>query len=444
MSIRKDIDLLFDEYTKNLGRLIKHPSVLDDLGDKPFGKPIQDALEEMISISKDLGFRTYIDPNGYYGYAELGEGDDLFGVLGHLDVVPVGDLAKWDTPPFELTSRDGKLIGRGTSDDKGPLLASMYALKVLLNKGAVLNQRVRFIFGTDEESLWRCMKAYVAHEELPSFGFTPDSGFPLTYAEKGLIEYTIRLDEQSPFILVGGEALNAVPSSAMIEYDSQVEVALNDLGYAYEKQDNNLVVMGKGMHAKDSDKGENAVVRAAHALFNAGKRTPMIDFIVHYCLDPNGKLIFGHVEDEVSGKMMLNVGLAKLDGTEQSIGIDIRFPVTYPKESVDKAIYDLGKQCGLEVSEFDYLRSIYLEKDSDFIRSLMSAYQTVTGDMESEPVSSGGATYARSMENIVAFGAKLVHAVSTEHQPNEYVVIEDMKTAMEIYVEAFRVLVVRP
>ena len=39
---------------------------------------------------KDLGYRTYADPDGYYGWAEIGEGDTLIGVLGHLDVVPPG------------------------------------------------------------------------------------------------------------------------------------------------------------------------------------------------------------------------------------------------------------------------------------------------------------------------------------------------------------------
>src|SRR5699024_11049830 len=89
---------------------------------------------------------TMMDPEGYYGYAEIGEGEELFGVLGHVDVVPVGDLNNWDSDPFELTEKDGKLYGRGTTDDKGPLLASMYALKAILDEGYKLNQRVRFSY----------------------------------------------------------------------------------------------------------------------------------------------------------------------------------------------------------------------------------------------------------------------------------------------------------
>lgn len=442
MSIRNDIDSIFDEYKVNLGRLIKHPSVLDETGQKPFGKPIQDALEEMMAIAKELGFETFIDPEGYYGYAQVGEGDDLFGILGHLDVVPVGDLSKWNTDPFELNEIDGTLVGRGTSDDKGPMLAAMYSLKVLLDKGKKLNQRVRFIFGTDEESLWRCMKAYTEKEELPNYGFTPDSGFPLTYAEKGLIEYTLELHEDAGFTFKGGDALNAVPSSAVLEYDQTVEDALKSLGYQYSSDGKDITVAGVAMHAKDADKGVNAIVNAAHALHVAGKRTKLIDFIVDHCLDANGKDLYGAVSDEVSGKLMLNVGIVDFSDKNQKIGIDIRFPVTFPKESVDEKMYETGKEFGLDVKEFDYLRSIYLDKDSDYIKTLMKVYREVTGDLESEPISSGGATYARAMENIVAFGPKLVSAPSTEHQPNEYIVIDNMKVAMEVYAETFLALVI--
>lgn len=442
MNIKALIDSSFAEYQENLARLIKHPSVLDETGQKPFGKAIQDALEEMIAIANDLGFKTFMDPSGYYGYAEVGQGEEMFGILGHLDVVPVGDLSKWDTEPFELVEKDGKLHGRGSADDKGPLLASMYSLKILLDQGMKLNQRVRFIFGTDEESLWRCMKAYVENEEVPTKGFTPDSGFPLTYAEKGLIEYTLHFEGTKDFTLVGGDALNAVPSSALISFDQKIVDALEELDYEHTVDDKGITVIGKAMHAKDADKGVNAIVRAAHALHTAGYKSPVLDFIKTYCLDPNGVLLYGEVADEVSGKLMLNVGTVKMNADTQEIGIDIRFPVTYPKEDVDKEMYDKGREMGLEVKEFDYLRSIYLEKDSDYIRTLMSAYQEVTGDTKTEPVSSGGATYARAMENIVAYGAKLVSAPSTEHQPNEYIIIEDMKVAMEVYARAYLALVV--
>lgn len=442
METKKVIHDLFPSYTEDLKELIAVPSVLDENGQKPLGQPIQEALEVALKIAENLGFKTTIDPEGYYGYAEIGEGEELFGVLGHIDVVPVGDLDNWDSNPFELTERDGKLFGRGTSDDKGPLLASMYALKAILDEGYKLNQRVRFIFGTDEESLWRCMDAYTSKEEIPSMGFTPDSAFPLNYAEKGLIEYYLHTEEETFIRLEGGGPLNAVPEKARVDYDEDVENALNELGYNFKHVEDDLVVYGKAVHAMAADEGENAIVYAAQALHKAGKRNTMIDFIVNVLANPNGEGIYGVVEDDVSGKLMLTVGNVEFTEDAQKVGIDMRFPVSYSKEFIDEGLKEVGEKHHVRVEDYDYLPSVYIERDSKLLKSLMKAYQEVTGDMESEPRLSGGATYARAMENIVAFGPLLPGKEETEHQPNENMVIEDMKTAIEIYIEAFMNLVV--
>lgn len=442
METKKVIDDLFPKYQEDLSALVAIDSVLDEEGQAPFGQSVQKALETVVEIAKNLGFETMIDPEGYYGYAEIGEGEELFGVLGHVDVVPVGDLNNWDSDPFELTEKDGKLYGRGTTDDKGPLLASMYALKAILDEGYKLNQRVRFIFGADEESLWRCMKAYTKKEELPNMGFTPDSSFPLTYAEKGLIEFYLHTNEESSIRLEGGGPLNAVPEQARVDYDEEVENALKELGYNYKHEADDLVVYGKAVHAMAADQGENAIVYAAEALHKAGKRNTMIDFIVDVLANPNGEGIYGVVEDDVSGKLMLTVGNVEFTENAQKVGIDMRFPVSYSREFIDEGLKEVGSKHQVEVEDYDYLPSVYLERDSELVKSLMKAYQDITGDMESEPRLSGGATYARAMENIVAFGALLPGKEETEHQPNENIVIEDMKIAIEVYIEAFMNLVV--
>ena len=442
METKKVIDDLFPKYQEDLSALVAIDSVLDEEGQAPFGQSVQKALETVVEIAGNLGFETMIDPEGYYGYAEIGEGEELFGVLGHVDVVPVGDLNNWDSDPFELTEKDGKLYGRGTTDDKGPLLASMYALKAILDEGYKLNQRVRFIFGADEESLWRCMDAYTAKEELPNMGFTPDSSFPLNYAEKGLIEFYLHTNEESSVRLEGGGPLNAVPEQARVDYDEEVEKALKELGYNYKREEDDLVVYGKAVHAMAADQGENAIVYAAQALHKAGKRNTMIDFIVEVLANPNGEGIYGVVEDEASGKLMLTVGNVEFTENSQKVGIDMRFPVSYSKEFIDEGLKEVGAKHQVQVEDYDYLPSVYLERDSELVKSLMKAYQKVTGDMESEPRLSGGATYARAMENIVAFGALLPGKEQTEHQPNENIVIEDMKVAIEVYIEAFINLVV--
>ena len=442
LDAKKAIDQIFPQYKQDLAKLVSIGSVNDKAqGKAPFGPNILKMLETTLEIAKGFGFKTYIDPDGYYGYAEVGEGKELFGVLGHLDVVPVGDRSVWKTNPFEMVEKDGRLYGRGTQDDKGPTLASMYAMKILLDHGAKLKMRVRYIFGTDEESLWRGIKAYAKKEEHPTLGFTPDSSFPLIYAEKGLVEYNLICEEKTDITMKGGSAFNAVAGSATVPFNEKIEDALKELKYEYRKTGDEIEVVGKSVHAKDTEKGINAIVRLAEAMVKAGMKNDMLRFIVEKGNDPLGTPIFGKVEDEMSGPLKFNIGLLDMGKEKQTLGVDIRIPVTYDKAKVDAKLAEAAAPYNIKVEEFDYLRSIYIDVKSDFIQALLKAYQDVTGDTKTEPISSGGATFARSMDNIVAFGATLPGQEKTEHQPNEFAVIEDLKIAMEIYIRAFENLV---
>jgi len=440
---RAAVESSFPQFQADLARLIAINSKnAPALGNAPLGAGIQLALETALDIAKGFGFRTKIDPEGYYGYAEVGEGEELLGVLGHLDVVPADDAESWHTPPFALTEVDGVLYGRGVIDDKGPMLASLYALKILLDQGVKLNKRIRFIFCTDEESLWRGVKRYIEQEEQPTYGFTPDADFPLLYAEKGLVEYNLITTDADTVDFSGGSAYNAVAAKASVPYTDEIAAVMDSLGYEYERDGTRLVAKGKAAHAMVPEKGVNAILRLAEALVKTGEDGSLLRFLVEKGSDPFGAPIFGDVADEMSGKLKFNVGLADFKPGLQTVGIDIRFPVTYAKEKVDQALEAAGRQYGVRVEQFDYLRPVYIDVNTPLVQSLMQAYQEVTGDMESKPIATGGATFARSMDHIIAFGALMPGAAKTEHQPNECVAIADLKKAMEIYMRAFELLAV--
>jgi acetylornithine deacetylase/succinyl-diaminopimelate desuccinylase-like protein len=127
--------------------LVRLPSVCDEgAGGYPFGAAIDQALRQALRIAGDLGFKTHYGDGGYYGYAEIGAGAEMLGILGHLDVVPPGKLEDWANDPFDPVEKDGMLYGRGTQDDKGPMMAALYAVKALMQAGVKFNKRVRFIF----------------------------------------------------------------------------------------------------------------------------------------------------------------------------------------------------------------------------------------------------------------------------------------------------------
>ena len=426
-----------DEFLTSLKTLISYPSVLNE-GENgtPFGQAIQDVLEKTLEICRGLGFTTYLDPKGYYGYAEIGQGAELLAVLCHLDVVPSGDEADWQTPPFEATIKDGWIFGRGVQDDKGPSMAALYAVKSLLDSGVTFKKRVRFIFGTDEETLWRCMGRYNELEETATLGFAPDSSFPLTYAEKGLLQVKLHGPGSNQLELEAGEAFNVVPGKASYQGEllEPVVASLQAAAFEYEQNDQQVTVLGLPKHAKDAAEGINAIVRLATVL-QPLQAHPALAFIAEAVgEDATGGRLFGDISDEPSGRLSFNIAGLTLNSEKSEIRIDIRIPVLADKDQLVAKLAEIAGRYQLSYEEFDYLAPLYVPKDSELVSTLMAIYQEKTGDT-SPAMSSGGATFARTMPNCVAFGALFPGAEQTEHQANERASLDDLYRAMDIYAE---------
>ncbi|PMR92784.1 hypothetical protein C1M49_01610 [Streptococcus intermedius] len=425
------------DYLKSLKTLVSYPSVLNE-GENgtPFGQSIQNVLEKMLEITRSLGFKTYLDPKGYYGYAEIGQGEELLAVLCHLDVVPAGDLSDWETPPFEATIKDGWIHGRGVQDDKGPSLAALYAVKSLMDAGVRFNKRIRFIYGTDEETLWRCMARYNELEETATLGFAPDSSFPLTYAEKGLLQIKLHGSGSEGLTIEAGEAFNVVPAKASYTgaLADLLEAELKKQAFAYERTADSVTVAGIPKHSKDAVEGVNAIIRLAKGL------APLLDDTTLNFLaeavgeDATGSNLFGTVSDEPSGTLSFNVSGLTIDQDKSEIRIDMRIPVLADKEKLVQELRQIAEKYQLCYEEFDYLAPLYVPLDSKLVSTLMAVYKEKTND-DSPAVSSGGATFARTMPNCVAFGALFPGALQTEHQANERTVIDDLYKAMDIYAE---------
>lgn len=399
----------------------------------PFGKGVDEALRKTLEIAESLGFKT-VYKDGYYGYAEVGEGEELIGILGHIDVVPVGDESKWKFPPFSATEEDGYIYGRGTQDDKGPTIATMYAVKALLDAGVKFGKRVRFIIGGDEENLWRCIAKYTENgEEIPSMGFTPDSSFPVTNAEKSLVQFYLRGKGSKDLSLNISGALNAVPGVANYtgELADKLAEKLDELKFEYEKDGESITVIGKRVHAASADKGVNAIERLCKALYEIGVKDDVVRFVAELS-DSVGSKILPNCVDDVSGTLTLNLGELIINEKESKIGFDSRVPVKFTIEDLENAVKENAANYGLEFEEFDRLKSLYVPADSELIKTLVSVYEQETG-LEGTPKSSGGATYAKALDNCVAFGAMFPFDEKTEHQENERVNIKNMIKATEIY-----------
>ena len=228
-------DKTFDEMLSFLREILQIDTVKSAASEgKPFGEGNALCLEKVLDKAKEMGFETFNCDN-YAGHVDFGNGDEIFGILGHLDVVPAE--GKWTYPPFGGEIKDGVLYGRGVLDDKGPMIACLYALKQLKDEGFVPSKKIRLIFGCDEESGWGCMDYYSSKIKLPDVGFSPDGDFPVINVEKGVCHIDIDAGALPRGVkeISGGQRVNIVLDECRAVIEGGVSVYKQSGAAAPEK-----------------------------------------------------------------------------------------------------------------------------------------------------------------------------------------------------------------
>lgn len=443
-----------EEIISKLQKAISYRSVREEDGSGyPYGQGVQDCLEYMLSLGRELGFRT-VNMDNQVGWCEFGEGEEMVAILGHLDVVPEGD--GWTVPPYDSVVKDGRIYGRGSSDNKGPVIASMYALKALRESGVPLRRRIRILMGTNEETGSADMKYYLAHGgEIPVMGFTPDADYPVINGEKGLVTSTFQKTwEQSGEIrlvrLTAGEAPNIVPAHAWTELQCPPSVAERICDCTTEKVrylpvDGGVRIEAEGAscHAASPWKGENAAGRLLLALNQLpleGELKDTVSFLAEKIgMEHDGTSLGIRLHDDASGPLTLNMGVVSADESGIFVRLNYRYPVTY---TADDCIPILEKQfsdAGFERTAHLHKNALYMAPDSPLVEKLTEVYVRCTG-LDGTPVCIGGGTYAKSIPNTLAFGAAFPGEVNRVHEADESVSIENLMRNAEIIAEAMYAL----
>ena len=442
----------FDEEVAALQGLLRIKSV-EALGEDGtrFGRGAQDCLDYVLRLGADMGFRpTNLD--GYCGWLDYGEGEELVVVLGHLDVVPEG--TGWTHPPYGAEIADGRLYARGAIDDKGPMMAALYALKSLVDSGEGLRRRVRILFGLNEETGCACMEHYVASgQELPALGFTPDGDFPIIHCEKGIFSAHYALDlpaDGAVRSFAGGTALNMVPATAHAELDGALYESAAALASAVPYitvarlgADVCVAAQGRSVHGSTPEKGENAISRLAGFLAQLplpeAEQTVMAAIARLYPAETDGKSLGVGLCDEVSGKMTVNLGTAAMDGRTLTLGANLRVPVTFDESGFHPTMTAAMAEAGFREMDSGFTPPLYVPAETPLIRALQEVYADETGD-EPTLLAIGGGTYAKTMPNIVAFGPIFPGEPAVEHEPDEYITLESLRRCTEIYAAAIKKL----
>jgi len=409
-----------NEMIEALQKLVSFQSIAKEEGPEyPYGKEVCGAKEYVLELAKSFGMRAE-DVPGKYAYIEIGEGPRLIGILSHLDVVPAGD--GWTQDPFGGEIVDGKIYGRGTTDDKGPTIAVLYAMKALKEK-TTLPARIRLILGqTEENGEWRDIEAYTDAEEIPECGFTPDGDFPAIQNELGAMVFRVQMPQSGFLQGEGGTAPNMVPARARVK---------TEFG-TYEAS-------GKACHGCAPWLGLNGISELMEKVHQA---EPENRFLRMYA-DLIGKTIYGEklgiaAEDE-SGKLTLNVGLFEVRDETATLMVDIRYPAKKNPDEISGSLVRQFSSYGASCECVYHVRPLYTPSDSPVLGALLSAYREVTGD-DSRPISIGGGTYAKAMPNMVAFGPNFPGHENREHMEDEYILVEDFLKLEEIYERALAYL----
>lgn len=456
--LKSILDGYKDEITEKLQEFVRIESETLQPGgecteDAPFGEGPKKAMEFMMELGRSKGFRC-INYDNIICELEFGEEkDDAVGTIGHVDVVPAGGI--WQYPPYGGELHDGKIYGRGAIDDKGPTIAAFYAALAIKESGLPLSRNITQIIGTNEESgKFLCLHHYLENaERIPSCGIVPDAYFPICFSEKDFANMKFEISSEAKDAygadrtaapdtsvtsagkrrilksISGGDALNVVPTWAEA-------VFVNEEGEIIET----VKETGVSAHASTPEQGENAIAKLLETLARqdfepenicrAIKKLPDI-----LCHDVTGAGLGICVEDE-TGQTTNNVALINYEDGLLTIEANARLPLSLGEQGLSERMEKAMAGTGMTQEVTRFMDGFCVDPEKDPAKTLIQVYREETGDMESKPYANGSGSYARIMKDFVPYGMALQNEPLQFHIEDEFVSVERLFQAAQIYAEA--------
>lgn len=400
----------------DLSALIAIPSLSGD------AEPCRQALDFVLNKAREMGMRTGITKEGDAGFAEIGQGEVTFGILAHVDVVGIGDRAKWISDPFTLTLRDGVLYGRGVEDDKGPVIQCLHAMNTIIEEGIPLRKKIRLIVGTSEESEWTDMEHYKAQFGTPNYGFSPDAAFPVYNAEKGYADFLLLFNAPDIDELYAGDSPNTVPSFAHLR----------------RKDGTVITTTGVSVHSSAPEKGDNAILRLAAQAGDA----PLWRFIkdMFMCDQPSVSLGIDDGGDTFNGirvgKTVCSPTVLSLKDGKAALNVNIRLRPGASKDQMENAFESLSEKYSFIISKSVATTPMLVNPDKPFIH-LMNKVGEEYG-IAPGCYTASGASYCSVFHCHVGWGPTLPPDEGSAHEENEHTSYADFMRVTEVYTEYLR------
>jgi len=405
-------------FLEQLDQVVAVPSVQGTAQPgSPFGAGPKRVLTTVLDIAKGMGFEIH-SVNNCVGWVQYGSSPEYIAILGHLDVVAAG--TGWDTDPFKLTIKDDYMYGRGTLDNKGPIMGALFALKFIKDQSLKLEHSIRLIFGTNEESGSADIPFYNQVEPEPIGGFTPDCKYPVVYAERGMLGFqvTAKIDDGS---LEKIQSITGDFNGSYIPDAAQVTLA-NGTTKKY---------IGKKAPSNAPDLGINVIKQiAADLRTQAGQTGVFFQWLSKILQDTTGKAFGFEYQDKASGMTQFSLSTLRKTTTILSVDVRVRYPVSETRNQLVTALKShLPAAFKLTITR-DF-PSMYKNPELPMIKIMQRTYEEVM-QTDGTPVTTTGITYARSLPNIVAFGPSFPGQRGIAHKENEWLKLSDWRKMIEI------------
>lgn len=454
------------DMVESLRALVKHNTIAK-AGTPSTENPVHIVFKEELK-KQALALGLDFTDHGYVLIVGLGNSKERVGIITHGDVQPVNP-AKWNKSPFELdtTSEPGKIIGRGTEDDKGPISTALYAMKSIKDKDITLNKRIELYVYMAEESDWEPLREYVKNNDLPQINITIDAEYPVVTAEKGYgtvsmvfpdrkIKKHVKNGRAYITEFSGGFFGSQIPEDAKVVIDNAnfdllerlMTAAEKHIGiqYDFELKEDILTItaLGKSAHSSKPEDGLNAITHLADLLsfqkWSSNASGSLVNFInQHLGTDLYGKR-FGNVayEDDFMGKMTVSPTVIKEQDNGKKLSINIRRP--RGKDNIQltnefrQTLLNWEKRNNLELQEVTVkIGDPWVQKDIPHIQTLLDVFSHYTGVENAKPIAIGGGTNSRLFPNAVSFGPSMPNTEYTGHSEHEYITMEQFVLNLKMY-----------
>lgn len=455
----RNVDRFIDENIDMLVRdtisLINIPSVYNN------EEKIKEALDFVIEKAKLWGFNAYTVLDDSIGVVEMGSEDEKLGILTHVDVMDAE--GEWKFGPFTGTLCDGYVWGRGSLDNKGPIVSCLYAMMAIKQLNSPMHKKIQLIIGTQGEARWTDMYKYIEIYPIPDYGFSPIGYFPIYNQEKGYMDVELQFskeerDGEGDFEIVfleGGHMPNAIPgkAKAVIKGDLKLlEESLKDYLFKdprkqlyFKKKGDCGIILSKGEIGNSAfpEKGINAITNLCNFLKNISLKENDAKRLIYFICNHFGKDSYeNRIESDVLQRITISPTLLRTDSLFK-VCLNIRFDCETTKEDLEEFFKGLKEEYDCTYKYMEYFKPTFVNIDKPFIKAMGEAYEEVSS-FKCQFKLFNRASYGKVLENIVVFGPLFPGEENRFHEVDERISLNSLVNSAKIYARTIGKIILNP